>query len=1062
VRTALYATVSVQIAYARFVRWLRMHFAGGGQGGRRRAQARAAIAAGVVVAGACLYTTQAVASEPLGIDGFSVQTTRARSVPSGPGIPGYGFVNEAYAFTQAGGHPEALTSTLEFTSEEVGTSGRIGPTRDPKDIAIELAPGLSADPLGQPHCPAAQVKELAARCPADTQVGVFVLRAEGGDVHLGPIVDVAPEAGETVELGLEAPDLIVPLDGRLVRTPDGYAVELVGHGLPLNGAISIEMTLWGVPAASTHNPQRGLFCTAAYVDERWSCEGGGEPAGVETAPFLALPGNCSAGSQQASAWADSWEEEASWAQAHTTLPGVTGCDQLGFQPEIALEPNTLLADAPLGLALNVEMPQSESQQSPATPPLREATVTLPPGMSLSAAGVDGVQACEARGPQGFDMPTGLNASGVPLDPAEVGEGEEAGPDGNARLAPGHCPEASTIGSAVANTPLLAQPLRGRVYLATPGCGGAGQQPCGAADALDGNLYHVYVELGGAGEEPGGGAGEKTNQGAIVKLEGKLQANPANGQLTFELSEAPQLPLSRLRIELNGGPRALLDNPATCGVASTSSELTPWSAPGETPEGLREPGTPDATASSYYEVSGCGEPSSLHPGFLAGSASPLAGAFSPFTLTITRGDREQYLAQIQVRTPPGLLAMLGGVPLCEAALAATGSCPAASRIGASTVAAGAGSAPLEMPGSVYLTGPYEGAPFGLAVVTPALVGPFDLGAIAIRARVEIDARSGALSISSDRLPQIVLGVPLRLRRITLDLDRPDFVVNPTNCDAQEVAATVTGAQGANASVSSPFALGACRALAFKPALKASTHGKPGSSAGAALEVKLTYPASAPGSEANLARIKLALPRQLASRLTTLQGACEDTVFEADPAACPKTSIVGVARARTPVLAGPLVGPVYFVSHGAAAFPSLVVVLQGEGVQSELSGSTEIDAKKITSVTFAALPDVPVSSFEAILPTGPHSALGAGASLCPPAHTVLVKRSVTRRIHGRRVHRTVLVRKRVPTSLALATELVAQNGAAIHRATRLEVSGCPVRTAKAARAARTPKFKIPTFL
>ena len=1008
----------------------------------------ATLLAGCVCAGSA-----AAEAGPLAIARFAVQTTRTRQTPYGLGIAGYGFVNEPYAFTRANAAPDGLTSTVEFASEQVGSGDELVPTRDPSDLEIALPPGLSADPRAMPAC---ALQRLASEegCPAGTQVGVFALRL-ASEAELGPIVNVAPEAGQPAELALETPGKVAfALTGRLVHGARGYQLAIVADGLPGAEILSVETTLWGVPAEAEHDPQRGLLCSTPDVNRQWSCTGGGESAGVEAAAFLRMGADCAAGPQTASAWADSGEEPGRWVQARAALPGLTGCDELSFQPEVKLEPDTLLADAPLGLALNVETPQSESAQAPATPPLREATVTLPPGVSLSAAGVDGVQACEAGGPQGFDMPTGLNVSGVPLDPEEVGAGEEVGPDGNARLAPGHCPEASTIGSAIASTPLLARSLRGRVYLANPGCGGAGQQPCGEADALDGSLYHVYVELGGAGET--------AQQGAIVKLEGKLQANPANGRLTLELPEAPQLPLSRLRIELNGGPRALLDNPATCGAAAMSSDLRPWSAPGETPEGLREPGTPDATASSYYEVSGCGGPPVLHPGFLAGSANPLAGAFSPFTLTVTRGDREQYLSQIQVRTPPGLLAMLGGVPLCEAAPAAAGSCPASSRIGSTTVAAGAGSAPLEMPGSVYLTGPYEGAPFGLAIVTPALVGPFDLGTIAIRARVEIDPQSGALSITSDRLPQIVLGVPLRLRRITLDLDRPDFIFNPTDCDAQQVTVNVVGAQGASASASSPFAVGGCRALVFKPSLKASARGQAGSGDGASLDVKLAFPASAQGSEANLKRIKLALPKQLASRLTTLQQACEDSVFAANPAACPRASIVGAARVRTPMLGAPLAGPVYFVSHGGAAFPSLVVVLQGEGIRFDLTGSTEIDAKDITSATFAAVPDVPVSSFELYLPQGAHSALGAGASLCLAARTVTVKRSVTRQVHGRPVRRRVSVRKRVTPSLAIGGELVAQNGLVSRKSTKLEVSGCQAHSAKRARQARIPKFKTTTFL
>ncbi len=1006
---------------------------------------RGAVFGAASLACVCLALTVASAARasPFEIAGFSLQTTRAREVAHGAGFPGYGFVNEAYAFTQAGGHPDALTSTLEFAGE-APAAGQSPATDGPKDMLVELPPGLLADPQAPLRCPPVYVLSSRA-CPAATQVGVFTIHLDGGEAELGPIVNLQPNAGQAAALGLEIPTasaekITVPASGRLVRGAGGYALAIAIDGLPLTDVRSVETTLWGVPAETDHDPLRGLFCNATDANQPWSCEGGGESADVAPTPFLTLPSDCAAGPRQASAWGDSWEAAGRYVQAQATLPAVTGCTQLSFAPEVKLAPDTLLAEAPVGLGVGIEVPQQQSAQAPATPPLRQATITLPAGLSISPAGAAGLRSCPASGSEGIDMPSGLNAAGEALSPAEVGEGEAPGPSGEAQLARGHCPEASTVGNAEASTPLLARQLLGRVYLAAPGCGGVGQQVCGEADALDGNLYRVYVELGGAGET--------ADQGVIVKLEAQIDVNPATGQLSLKILEAPQLPLSHLKIELYGSPHALLDNPATCVPAATSASLTPWSAPGVTPEGMFVSGTVDATPSSSYEASSCAEPPALNPGFLAGTVDAQAGAFSPLTVAVTRGDGEQYLSRIQVQAPPGLLGMLASVPLCEADLASVGACPQASRIGDTAIAAGAGSNPLEMPGSVYLTGPYAGAPFGLSIVTLAQVGPFNLGLVTIRARIDIDPQSGALTITSDPLPQIVLGVPLRLRRITLDLDRPDFIFNPTNCDAQQITATVTGTLGASADVSSPFAAGDCKSLAFKPALSASTSGRAGARNGAALDVKLSFPTTAPGNEANLRRIKLALPKQLASRLTTLQRACEDTVFKANPAACPRPSIVGAARVRTPMLSTPLAGPVYFVSHGGAAFPSLVVVLQGEGIRFDLRGSTAIDAKDITSATFVAVPDVPVSSFELYLPQGTHSALGAGASLCPPARTVTVRRSVTRRVDGRSVRRTVLVRKRVTPSLAMATELVAQNGAILHERTKLAVSGCRTHAAKRA--------------
>ncbi len=972
-----------------------------------------------------------VEAKPFGIAGFTMQTTQTREVPHGPGIPGYGFVNEPYSFTRAGGHPYALTSTLQFATEEIGEAHSVVPTRDVKDMIIDLPPGLSADPLAVSRCPIARATS-GRSCSADSQVGVFVLHLSGKAV-LGPIVDLTPEAGQSAELGLETSfHVTFPLAGRITRTPAGYGLTLVGDGLPEIGVESVETTLWGVPAAGTHDPLRGLSCMGD-VAQQWSCQGGNTSSDEIPVPFLTMPTDCSAGPQATSVWADSWEEPERYVKAQSTLPGMTGCNVLPFDPEIEVRPDTLLADEPVGLEATIGIRQNEGAQTAATPQLNDATVTLPQGVSISPGVADGVQACKRTGPEGIDMPTGLNASDEPLEPGEVGEGEELGSDGEPQLAPGDCPRASTVGSAEALTPLLPNPIKGRVYLATPGCGGPNQAACTEQDAVDGNLYRLYVELG----EGGPGA-----EGVNIKVEGQVQANPATGQLTLKLMDTPQLPLSHLNIDLNGGPRALLDNPPTCGPAKTTSDLTPWSAPGRTPapESLLVSGTSDAFPSSFYDVTGCASPAGLAPSVSTGTVTSRAGAFSAFTFTVTRHDREQYLAGIRLHTPPGLSAMLSSVAPCAETLANTGTCPEASRIGSTLVASGAGSHPYEMPGRIYLTAGYEGAPFGLSIVTDAIAGPLNLGRVVIRARIDIDPRTTALTIASDPLPQIVLGVPLRLQRVTLDIDRAGFMFNPTNCRSQQVATTIAGAEGASTNLSTPFAAGGCGSLAFKPTVKAFTGAHTSYSGGASLDVRLTFPHEPQGAEANLAQVKISLPKQLPSRLTSLQSACPQNTFNLNPAACPSASIVGIARARTPVLASELAGPVLFVSHGRNALPSPVVLLQGDGVSFDLMGSTIIDKGGVASIAFAALPDVPIASLELYLPQGPHSVLSANTNLCALTKTVVLKRKVIQQVHGQTVRRTVQVPEREPASLAMPTELVAQNGAVIHRSTKIEVSGC----------------------
>lgn len=966
-----------------------------------------------------------------GIASFSTQTTEPSPLNEA--------VNEPYFFDQAAGHPFALTSTVRFATEAAGAGHAPVPVGDPKDLVIDLPPGLLANPQAVARC-----SGQAEHCPTDTQVGVFALRfagAEGELSVLGAIVNMTPYTGEAAELGLEVPFLgRVLLTGRLVRTAQGYSLALVGRGLPvpdLSSAgsglpalhlASIETTLWGVPGAAAHDPQRGRSCFGGLGLES-SCQGGGESSGEEAVPFLTLSSACSGAAPTVTAWADSWEQPGQYVTAQAALPAMAYCERLPFSPEVEVRPETSRPDEPVGVDLKIRSPQLEYATAiVSTPPLRGATVTLPEGVSIDPAVADGLRACAATGPTGIDIPTGLNANGEPLAPGEVGPGEALPAEGlgpaEPELVPGHCPNASILGTVEATTPLLAHPLEGRVYLAAPGCGGEGEGACTEQDAADGNLYRLYVELGA-------GANAERDEGVLIKLAATVQANPATGQLTVRLTEMPQLPLGELNIHLFGGPGALLANPATCGPARTSTELEPWSAPPAA----------DAEPSSFYDVSGCAATPAWQPELIAGSVNAAAGAFTPFTLTVSRNDGEQYLAALQLNAPPGLSAMLTSVSPCPEALASTGSCPAASLVGGSQVAAGAGSAPLQMPGEIYLTGPYEGAPYGLAIVTPAVAGPLNLGTLTIRASIDIDPRTAALTITSDPLPQIVLGVPLRIQRVTLDLDRPRFVVNPTNCDAQQLTATIASAQGPSAEVSNQFGLGDCASLAFKPRLTASTSGHTTFAGGASLDLALTFPKAEPGIDANLAQLAVELPEQLPTRLTTLQGACRAATFAADPASCPSSSVVGIASAQTPMLPGRLSGPVYLLAHGPQAFPSPLIVLQGDGVTIELEGGTRV-AHGITSLSFAHVPDVPFGSLEVKLPEGPHSALAASGNLCSLTKTVTVEKRVTVRVRGHKRTETRKAKRIQLATLEMPTALVGQNGAEVRQDTSVRVEGCSV--------------------
>jgi len=466
---------------------------------------------------------------------------------------------------------------------------------------------------------------------------------------------------------------------------------------------------------------------------------GGVGAGPAT-PFLTNPTQC-ATPLTSTLSADAWSAPGAFQAVDAQSPAPTGCNRLVFEPSISVAPDVSVANEPGGYLLDLRVPQNQSPTGLATPELRDASVLLPQGVVISPSTADGLKACS-------EAQVGLQSS-----------------------QPASCPAPSTIGTVELATPLLSAPLDGRVYLAEQS-----NNPFRA-------LLAIYVVVEG--------------DGVRIKLAGQVQADPVNGQLTIAFREMPQLPLSELRLHFSGGPRALLANRSTCGALTTTSDLTPWSAPE----------TPDARPTSAFEVSGC-SPGRFRPGFLGETTENQAGGYSPFLLTVTRTDADQELGQITVQMPPGLQAVFSHVSLCGETQAPQGACPQASEIGTVTVGAGRGPDPFYLDGRVYLTGPYRGAPFGLSIVVPVVVGPFDLGTVVVRATIHVDPSTGRLTIESDPLPTVINGIPTQLRTLSVDIDRGEFIVNPTSCEPMAVLGTITSVQGAAATVSTPFQVANC--------------------------------------------------------------------------------------------------------------------------------------------------------------------------------------------------------------------------------------------------------------
>jgi hypothetical protein len=901
--------------------------------------------------------------------------------------------------TQASSHPAALATTFDQASVNTPQLSGLDPSpvEDLRRVVVDLPAGVVGDAQAAPTCPLVDLANFG-HCPQATQVGTMTLYLppwkSGTAVNL-PIFNVFPERGHPAEFGVFEPLTYkrAALLYASVRSGSDYGVRVISQPLPQAlPIIGVSTMFFGNPAA---------------VDN----------SGNAPVPFFTNPSDCTQPGFNATIHVDTWQHPGSFnadgtpnfndpnwktsEQPAPLLPKLENCSALRFDPELHVEPNTTKADAPSGYQIDLRVPQNEDPNGLATPPLKNAVVTLPAGVSVSPSAADGLIGCPPAG-----------AEGVNLTSDE----------------PAHCPTKSVIGSVKILTPLLKEPLEGNVYVAKPACGASGQPACLEADAEEGRIFKLYLAAEGSGVHiklPG--TAEVGGNGQYSRSHGL-----ASGQIRTTFANTPQQPFSELKLHLSDGARAPLANPQTCGQFITGGALTPWSS--------TTPATPGSAFNVDWDGAGgpCPATPPFTPSFSAGTVNPQAAAFSPFTLTFARHDREQNLAGITVSMPAGLLGKIAGIPQCPDAQANAGTCAAASRIGSATAAAGSGSHPLWQSGTVYLTGPYKGAPFGLSFVVPAVAGPYNLGDIIVRAAIYVDPHTAQLTVVSDQLPQSVDGVPLRVQTINVTVDRPAFMFNPTSCGAQQVGGTISGLQGASANAASAFAVAGCRTLPFQPTFSATTAGN-GGFHGASLDVKITQK---PG-EAAIHKVDTQLPLALPSRLVTLQKACPEAQFASNAAGCPAGSDVGIATATTPVLNVPLTGPAYLVSHGGAAFPDLDVVLQGEGVKVILVGNSDIK-KGITYSRFETVPDAPVSSFELNLRGGRGALLAATKNLCAPTRTVTSSRHLTHRVGGHLKHVALTIRKSVAEPLRMPTTMIAQNGATLHRTVNISVTGCHVNT------------------
>jgi hypothetical protein len=892
--------------------------------------------------------------------------------------------------TQAGSHPFQLTTAFTFNNIGEGGAEQVA---QPRNLRFQLPAGLVGNAQLMPRCKLAQFDALPEpACPADTALGVaveqYALQVGFGitGFQAVPVFNLEPAVGEPARFGFNIGQYVYLTTS--VRTGGDYGVTVKVSNITQQVAFSSSIvTLWGAPNSPAHNGQRGNQCLKG--------EAGCQSEELRQVPFLTLPDSCRGfqGTMVANAWT---LPEYVGPIDSTFQETLDGCNQVPFEAGVEVAPDVQSSSSTSGLTAHVKLPQSISEDPEALGEgtIKDTTVALPAGVQLNPSDSDGLEACSESqigylnetGPNGELQFTGALPAGW-----EEGEG-------------GFCPKAAKIGTVSIATPLLKEPVKGAIYLATPAPNGeTGQNPFNTLLAM--YLVAEDKEAGVAVKLPGHvtlckGAGE-TVDGMVCG---------AQGQLITTFQDTPELPFSDLELHFFGGERSPLSTPAHCGSYTTQAVFTPWSGG----EPVHSTSTFDITSGPHG--SSCPGVLPFEPSLTTGTTNNNAGGFSPFTLTMSREDGNQNLQAISLKTPPGLSGILNGVELCGEAQANAGTCGPNSQVGETTVSVGVGNEPYTVTGGkVYLTGPYEGAPFGLSIVNPANAGPFHLGNVIVRAKIEVNPTTAALTVTSDnsgpyKIPQYIDGIPLEIKHINVTVGRAGFTFNPSSCEHMAIEGSLSSTEGATKALSVPFQATNCASLKFTPKFSASTSGKTSKADGASLTANLSEPSEPQGSQANIAKVKVELPKQLPSRLTTLQKACTNAQFETNPAGCPAESKIGYAVVHTPLLPVPLTGPAIFVSHGGEAFPSLTMVLQGYGVTVDLVGTTFISKAGVTSTTFKTVPDVPFNTFTLTLPQGPYSALTANGNLCT-------------------------------SKLTMPTEFLAQNGVKINESTPVTVTGCP---------------------
>ncbi|HEX5713669.1 MAG TPA: hypothetical protein VFX85_10180 [Solirubrobacterales bacterium] len=911
--------------------------------------------------------------------GIPVPQTVTSEVTFGPTPLGFGMVprsqsaddfdglaTTAQPVRQAGTHPYELRVNFDMSKRLAEVTPPLPPrlniTNEGKLKTVEtiLPKGLVGNPEATPKCTAAEF--IATRpgtdgipnCPLESQVGIIdpVGQLFNGEYPFDfqfpmsiPVYNLEPPFGQAASFGFS----IQGNRSYIYAATDpanGYAIKALTPYIPatvLNLDYRyIRFTMWGVPSDPRHFRYRPTFTPP------------GEPAGGHR-PFLTTGFEC-AKPDTFKQRVESYDNPGVFTPyegAASTPVQPTGCDdpRIRFEPEIKLQPTARDAGGPTGLKVNLVVPQREhrvadwkelydesgSMHAIDTPPMKKAVVTFPEGMTISTSAAQGLGNCA---------------------PHQIGLGTND---------PVTCPLDSQYGTLTLKTPILPpdEPMVGRIYVAKQN------------DNPFNNFLSLYMVV------------EDVERGLLVKLPAKVELDPVTGQIKTTFDDLPQFPVSDMQLAFKGGVRAALVNPTTCGTKTIRAEFFSYAQP-ETP----------IVRDSNYEITRKADGSPcvnslgerpFRPQVEAGTVSNSAGSYSPFVYRVQRSDDDQEFSQLDVNLPKGLLANISGVTKCSdgAIAAASGrtgtdeanspSCPASSQIGTSDVGSGVGQVITYIPGKAYLAGPYRGAPLSMVVITPILAGPYDLGVIAVRSKIEVNPDTTQASVSTDPFPQIFKGIPVRIRDIRVKVDRQNTIINPTSCNPMSIGSRLTGTGGdvnttaddTAATLSSRYQASNCENLPFKPQLSFKLKG--GTNRGDYPALTATLKGRV--GDANIAKSVVTLPHSEFLAQEHIRTVCTRVQFAAKN--CPDASIYGHASAKSPLFDQTLEGPVYLRSS-SNPLPDLVATLNGD-INVVLVGRIDSVKEQIRN-TFDVVPDTPVTQFTLQMQGGKKGLLVNSRNLC----------------------------------------------------------------------------------